>query len=478
MRASLPLLVAVSLCVFASATVSRLPHNSPPRRVISRSGNKRAADASAARLLLQPSTSKSVMHLRGGATSFSEQLAELTKTLTSTTDDVLSGSATLAALGFGHIPYTYGTASPSVSDPSSPSKSSSYPSTTELMAASPPPPEPEAWANSPTSIATTSAHRPEILTPPPSYNHVMASDVTMVPPAGASSVPLRVAFKRRAKVEYGDAVYVSGSCEALGDGDPSKAVRMKHGGGNVWTVTVDGVPMDARYRYLVQTDENSSKGKGKGAAAKVEPRWETEYMLPLTDTMHIGGDTHEQDDTLVPVRFVIKKQGAARVLVQGSLPELGSWNPKKALELDRVPGKDKWERIVHVPSDEIAKFEYKYVADDKVEKGSNRRSDANQVEPQVEGGISGRGVITLAAVWEGLLVRFLIFHPLEDPNSQMCISGSHPCMGEWLGKPLGMGLGNPRTLLTGVQGRCWEATFAAADADVPNVQYRYCIVTA
>ena len=31
-----------------------------------------------------------------------------------------------------------------------------------------------------------------------------------------------------------------------------------------------------------------------------------------------------------------------------------------------------------------------------------------------------------------------------------------------------MGLGNERTLLTGVRGRCWEATYAAPEDD-----YRY-----
>lgn len=61
----------------------------------------------------------------------------------------------------------------------------------------------------------------------------------------------------------------------------------------------------------------------------------------------------------------------------------------------------------------------------------------------------------------------------------MAVSGSHKEMGNWHGQPLLMGLGNSRTLLTGVEGRCWEATFGAEDKDVENVKYRYvetCVV--
>lgn len=39
-----------------------------------------------------------------------------------------------------------------------------------------------------------------------------------------------------------------------------------------------------------------------------------------------------------------------------------------------------------------------------------------------------------------------------------------------------MGLGNERTLLTGVKGKCWEATFPAGDDDFGDMQYRYCII--
>jgi len=92
------------------------------------------------------------------------------------------------------------------------------------------------------------------------------------------------------------------------------------------------------------------------------------------------------------------------------------------------------------------------------------------------GQLATRRIIDLTCVWEGLLVRLIIYHPLEDPEAVLACSGSHPALGGWLGAPRKMGLGNERTLLTGVKGRCWEATFSAGEDDVNNVEYRYCII--
>lgn len=45
-------------------------------------------------------------------------------------------------------------------------------------------------------------------------------------------------------------------------------------------------------------------------------------------------------------------------------------------------------------------------------------------------------VINLQCVWEGLLIRFMIFHPLDKPESVLAASGGLPAMGGWLGAPL------------------------------------------
>jgi hypothetical protein len=69
---------------------------------------------------------------------------------------------------------------------------------------------------------------------------------------------------------------------------------------------------------------------------------------------------------------------------------------------------------------------------------------------QARGGKKILTVKALQAVFNGLLIRFIMFHPLAGADERMCITGGHPAFGSW-GKPeewLEMGLGNVRTLLT------------------------------
>lgn len=55
-----------------------------------------------------------------------------------------------------------------------------------------------------------------------------------------------------------------------------------------------------------------------------------------------GGATEalQQDDTTL-VRFSMTKAKVASVAVQGNLDQLGRWDQHKALQLTRVPGRDR-----------------------------------------------------------------------------------------------------------------------------------------
>jgi hypothetical protein len=163
------------------------------------------------------------------------------------------------------------------------------------------------------------------------------------------------------------------------------------------------------------------------------------------------------------------------VRVTGSAKVLGGWDYDKALKLEKA-GHNQWQAVVAIPSDELADFEYKYVADGKYEDGPNRLSDVCSVEPGPEP--ETRMVSTLKAVFNGLLIRFIMFHPVSGEHNRMCITGGHPSFGSW-GTPdqwCRMGLGNTRTLLTEELGRCWEATFPATPEDVQKCAYRYIIL--
>jgi hypothetical protein len=60
------------------------------------------------------------------------------------------------------------------------------------------------------------------------------------------------------------------------------------------------------------------------------------------------------------------------------------------------------------------------------------RNSKKYPQPESDGMVS-----TLESVFEGLLIRFLIFHPVSD-DERMIITGAHPGLGDW--KPVD----NPR----------------------------------
>mmetsp|Transcript_31255 Transcript_31255/g.70339 ORF Transcript_31255/g.70339 Transcript_31255/m.70339 type:complete len:699 (+) Transcript_31255:359-2455(+) len=289
-----------------------------------------------------------------------------------------------------------------------------------------------------------------------------------------------VQFKRLTQVEYGDALYVVGNVEALGDGNPNKAIRMKHMGSGLWTVTVPNIPDGARYRYLIKQDDHSQSSHKSS-----EIRYTTDYFFelsPVIEDAKLEEGFLVEDDTMQLVRFKVARENAEKIFVVGSIPALGQWDKKKAVELVRKRG-NTFEAIVSIPSDVVGEFEYKFFEypSGQYESGPNRKSDAHLVEPQREfdqntGSLGLTRVVDLESIWEGLLLRFLIYHPLQDPSSVLACSGSMQALGGWLGAPRKMGLGNERTLLTGVKGRCWEMTFPAPAHDLVNVQYRYCII--
>jgi len=178
------------------------------------------------------------------------------------------------------------------------------------------------------------------------------------------------------------------------------------------------------------------------------------------------------DDSVVRARFIVRK-GAGELAVVGSIPALGAWDHAKSPKLTKTED-NKWEGVVEIPSDQMEDFTYKLCADGNMENGKDRHSDLFYIEPQPD---PLGPTCNLECIYEGLLTRFMIFHPI-GPHERMVITGKGPGLGDWqpADNPRRMGLGNLRTLLTGIKGRCWEATFPAAQEDIEKVTYRYIIV--
>jgi len=279
--------------------------------------------------------------------------------------------------------------------------------------------------------------------------------------------PSSITFKRKAKVGKGNALFVTGDCETLGFQDVAKAVPMKEGKDGVWEAAIKGIPYGANYQYLV-----APAGGPTEATSKTTTSFKYHVWPPSMGGEDTKGGPLTLDDTVVRARFIVRK-GASELKVVGSIPELGVWDAAKAPKLTKTED-NKWEGVVEIASERLEDFVYKLCADGKMESGLDRHSDLFYVEPQPD---PNGQTANLECIYEGLLTRFIMFHPV-GPTERMVITGKGPGLGDWqpADNPRRMGLGNYRTLLTNIKGRCWEATFPAAQEDIEKVSYRYIIV--
>ena len=105
--------------------------------------------------------------------------------------------------------------------------------------------------------------RPALIHPTPtlatsvSWTRTEDTDAVLRLRGGEAAAKLySVTFKRRVSLAKGEVLHVLGDCEALGDMNSEAAVAMSNDpasadeGADLWSVTIKGVPMGARYSYL------------------------------------------------------------------------------------------------------------------------------------------------------------------------------------------------------------------------------------
>ena len=142
-------------------------------------------------------------------------------------------------------------------------------------------------------------------------------------------------FRRKANIGEDETMYVLGDCAVLGDMAQEKAVAMEKEGNstsNTWTLTLDKVPMGARYVYMASTP-----------AELAHARHLTHYKLQLHAGLIQGKGAGAvlADDTTQLVRFEVNK-GAGDVRVTGSPRALGGWDYDSALKLEKSEH-NKWQ---------------------------------------------------------------------------------------------------------------------------------------
>lgn len=155
-----------------------------------------------------------------------------------------------------------------------------------------------------------------------------------------------------------------------------------------------------------------------------------------------------------------------RLVISGSLPELGSWDLSNALMMQWTDGHI-WQAHATLSA---PTFSYKYVVIDNTgsiwEKGINRQADINKMHTN-----------TLDDLWEGFKIHFSMYCPVDTESRVLKIIGEPDELGAWgNADPTTMKLGEPKTIPTGVQTACWEATVAFNKfKNQTGFQYKYMI---
>ena len=155
-----------------------------------------------------------------------------------------------------------------------------------------------------------------------------------------------------------------------------------------------------------------------------------------------------------------------RLVLCGSLPELGSWNLSNALEMQWTEGHI-WQAHTTLSS---PVFSYKYVVlqnnNASWEKGINRHADLTKLTTR-----------TLEDLWEGFKIHFRLYCPVDSETKVVKIIGEPAELGAWGNTdPPTMKLGEPKLIPTGVQTPCWEATVAFNKfINQRGFQYKYMI---
>lgn len=205
---------------------------------------------------------------------------------------------------------------------------------------------------------------------------------------------------------YGESLYLTGDCEALGSGDMSKALAMTSVDGMGWTARVElsAACSEVTYGYIVKSDADgrvvrTEWGKQRTyrmdshlLSAEIFDRWQDQpsdkpfHSTAFTDCICRPNCTYKKRE-ITPDTLTLMVDAATvlpqyTLVVCGSCKALGNWNPAKAPELNPVDF-PRWS--VQLPLSELPDdVEYKLVLVDRAthatvawERGDNRRLHIN-----------------------------------------------------------------------------------------------------
>lgn len=203
---------------------------------------------------------------------------------------------------------------------------------------------------------------------------------------------MKIKFSIDYRTQWGQGIYVMGSCAELGSWDEQKAVKMLPGSGEQWEVEVAiESATEIGYKYLIKDESNSFAGPEFGDPRKLQldSNFKTYVLKDFWRSVHAPENPlytspfsrafferpkskNTANKLEADANYVCLQIRAPRIskdyhlVVTGSIPALGEWDTTKAI---RMSDGDfpVWQTFIKVKPGELP-FEYKYAIYSQKEK--------------------------------------------------------------------------------------------------------------
>ncbi len=229
---------------------------------------------------------------------------------------------------------------------------------------------------------------------------------------------MKITFNINYSTRWGETLHICGELPALGGGDDRLAPAMKMVGPAMWQLTVDAdeVPETSSYRYIVKPEQGAWRLEWGDAHILRRCPGAMEYRLydcwqdqpldkPYYSSAFVDGILRRscKDQPLRPAPGMLTVRVSApmiapgeRLAMAGSIPALGNWNPRQALQLNDAHY-PVWE--AQIPLSALrSPFEYKFLITSR----DNPGEAAWEVIANRSFGISVEGCEDCCMVLDGL----------------------------------------------------------------------------
>ena len=246
---------------------------------------------------------------------------------------------------------------------------------------------------------------------------------------------MKVSFNIDYRTNWGESVYLVGSCSALGENDKSRAIKLALEGAEAWKAEVD-IPdgiTDFTYSYFIRHDNGSEKHEWGAPHAfssrdyareiRIYDRWQDQpwdkpyYSSAFTQCIcrrqHRDHQVAFEPGKLTIQVFAPMLKPSQYVAIVGGSKALGEWDEAKAVAMSDAQY-PLWSVNIAAEQDLTQGSEFKFVIKDcesdyvSWEGGDNRRLNVAPA-PGIATVVSGMRFINMQAPWKGAGTAIPVF---------------------------------------------------------------------